>query len=436
MLEMSEFASRRKRIMERLDAKDIMILPSAPIQQRNGDYDYPYRQNSDFYYVTGFEEPNAIAILAPHHAKGDFILFNQTRNREEELWTGPRAGQDGAKALYGANDAFPFAEFEAQLPEICAGRKNIHYSLGLNPHCDHIVLRTLNKMRGKIRAGLQPPLTFIDLTDTLHELRLIKSAHEIKLMKKAAEISAWAHIQAIKICKPDLYEYELEAEIAYLFQKNGARFPAYTSIIGSGENSCILHYVNNNQRIKKNDIVLIDAGAEYQNYAADLTRTFPANGRFSPEQKAVYEIVLAAQKAGIQTIKPGASFIAAQEKMVEIITEGLIDLGILKGNRTELIEKQAYFPFYMHKSGHWLGLDVHDVGRYKINGEWRSLETNMVLTIEPGIYISQVLSEVDKRWHGIGVRIEDDILVTAQGNEILTQAAPKELKDIEDLMAH
>jgi Xaa-Pro aminopeptidase len=316
-----------------------------------------------------------------------------------------------------------------------ANREKIHYSLGLNPLFDKIVVEAVGKIRGKIRNGIYPPLTFIDLTCTLHEMRLKKSPAEIVLMRKAATISAQAHRRAMSFCKPGLYEYELEAELQHEFQRHGARFAAYTPIVGSGANSCTLHYDANDKKIADGSIVLIDAGCEYQYYTSDVTRTFPSNGCFTAEQRAIYEIVLAAQMAGIQAIKPGEPWPAAQNAMVKVITQGLIDLGILKGRLSDLIEHEAYAPFYMHASGHWLGLDTHDVGRYKLNGQWRKLEPGIVLTVEPGIYIADTATHVEKRWHHIGVRIEDDILVTDEGNEVLSKDAPKEIKDIEALMS-
>lgn len=435
MLKKTEFAKRRKQLMQQIGPQSIVIIPSAPPARRNGDYDYPYRQNSDFYYLTGFEEPDAVAILMPKRKNGEFLLFNRPKDRDEEIWNGFRAGQVGACKSFGANESFSISEFEKMLPSLLEGRTEIHYSLGIDTVFDKILLDAINKIRGRIRSGLQSPIAIVDIADTLHEMRLIKSPGEIALMRKAATISADAHIRVMQICKPGMNEYELEAELAYIFNRNGARSPAYTSIVGSGENSCILHYNNNNQMIKNGSIVLIDAGCEYQNYASDLTRTFPANGKFSPEQRAIYEIVLAAQLAGIKTIRPGASWSAAQEVIVKIITKGLLDLGLLKGNLNDLIEKNAYFKFYMHKSGHWIGLDVHDTGRYKINGKWRKLKPGMVLTVEPGIYISADIPGIPKRWHNIGVRIEDDVLVTAKGNEVLSQRLPKEIDDIESLMS-
>jgi Xaa-Pro aminopeptidase len=435
MLKMTEFAKRRKALMQVVGARGIIILPSAPVAHRNGDCEYPFRQHSDFYYLTGFEEPEAVAVFLPKRSDGEFILFSRVRDRDKEIWEGLRAGQHGAKEIFGADEAYPIAELEDILPELLSGREEIHYNVGIDKIFDDVLFTAMNKIRSKIRNGLQSPLIFVDIVHTIHEMRLIKSPGEIALMQKAADISAGAHIRAMQACAPGLNEYQLEAEISYEFQRHGARFSAYNSIVGSGANSCILHYVNNNKIIQQNDIVLIDAGCEYQNYAADITRTFPASGKFSPEQRAIYEIVLAAQVAGIKAIRPGAAWPAAQKAIVKIITQGLLDLGLLKGKLDDLIDKQAYFPFYMHKSGHWLGLDVHDVGRYKINGKWRTLEAGMVLTVEPGIYISADLPNVPDRWKNIGVRIEDDIVVTEKGAHILTDKVPKKIADIEVLMA-
>lgn len=433
MINRMEYAKRRKQLMRKIGSQGIMILPAAPEAYRNGDYTYPYRQNSDFYYLTGFQEPQSVMILAPKRKKGEYIIFNRVRDRAEEIWNGYRAGQKGACHDFGADEAFPIADLEKMLPSLLEGRKEIHYTLGIYPAFDKLILAAVNKLRHKIRNGIQSPLNFVDVSTTIHEMRLIKSPAEIALMRKAAAISAGAHKRAMQCCKPGVNEYELEAELAYEFQRHGARFVAYPSIVGSGANSCILHYNDNNRTIKNGDIVLIDAGCEYHNYASDITRTFPANGQFSPQQRAIYDIVLKAQLAGIKTIRPGASWDAAQDAIIKVITQGLLEVGILKGKLKDLIAKQAYLEFYMHKSGHWLGLDVHDVGRYKVNERWRTLKPGMVLTVEPGIYISAD-SSAPKRWHNIGVRIEDDVLVTKNGHEILSKDVPKIIADIEALM--
>lgn len=436
MIKMSEYAKRRKKLMQEIGSTGIVIIPSASEIVRNGDSSYSFRQHSDFYYLTGFEEPDAVLVLAPKRKEGEYILFNRARDPDHEVWDGPRAGQEGARTHYLVDQAYPINELALMLPDLLLERDVIHYPLGASRKFDKILMQSVNKLRARIRSGTRAPISFMDIAPSLHELRVFKSVDEISLLQKAIDISAQAHTRAIQLCKPGMYEYELEAEIMHEFIRQGARFPAYNSIVGAGPNTCILHYVANNQKIKNGDLVLIDAGAEYQNYAADITRTFPANGRFTGEQRAIYELVLAAQLAAIKSIKPGASWIAAQNAIVKIITQGLIDLKILKGNRDDLIKKQAYSPFYMHRSGHWLGLDVHDVGHYRIADKWRSLRPGMVMTVEPGIYISADMPGVHKRWHNIGVRIEDDVLVTNKGCDVLSHNIPKTIAELEAMMAH
>lgn len=433
MIKMAEFAKRRQQLMQKVGPNGIAILTAAPPAIRSNDTDYPYRQQSDFYYLTGFEEPEAVALFIPKRKAGEFILFNRIRNQEEEVWTGKRAGQEGARKIYGADEAYPIEELPEKLAQFLIGREQIHYTLGSNASFDDLLLKTMNSIRAKIRSGVQPPVGFIDLTYTVHEMRLIKSPVEIALMRKAAQISAMAHMKAMSICKPGMNEYQLEAEITYQFQKNGARFHAYTPIVGSGIDSCTLHYNANNKIIPDKSVVLIDAGCEYENYASDITRTFPANGRFSEEQKAIYEIVLAAQLAGIKAVRPKAAWNSIQDAVVKVVTQGLIDLKLLKGSLNSLIEKKAYRKFYMHGAGHWLGLDVHDVGRTWADGKFRRLEPGMVLTVEPGIYIWPS-KDVPKKWHNIGVRIEDDVLVTENGNEVLSAGLPKTVDEIERIM--
>jgi Xaa-Pro aminopeptidase len=435
MIKMTEYAKRRKTLMQRIGANGIVILHSAPEVFRNADTTYAYRQNSDFYYLTGFNEPDAVMVLAPKRKQGEFILFNRVRDRDREIWDGPRAGQDGARKQFLANQSFPIESFEKMLPDLLADRDTIHYPLGVNRECDESILAAVNQLRSKIRGGMQSPKAFVDIAPSIHEMRLFKSPAELSVMQKAVDITTEAHIGAMLVCQPGMYEYELESELTYAFQRNGARFAAYTSIVGAGRNSCVLHYVSNNCQINDGDLVLIDAGAEYDNYASDVTRTFPANGKFTGEQRAIYELVLASQLAAIKVIKAGALWTAAQTAIVKVLTQGLIDLGLLKGRRDDLIEKQAYLPFYMHKSGHWLGLDVHDVGRYKVDDKWRKLQPGQVLTVEPGIYISADIPGVHKRWHNIGVRIEDDVVVTKKGCDVMSKEIPKMVNDIEAIMA-
>jgi Xaa-Pro aminopeptidase len=431
---MVEYAKRRAALMRSVGPDSIIIVPSASEILRNGDAVFPFRQQSDFYYLTGFNEPEAVLVLAPKRKEGEFVLFNRVRDRDHEIWDGPRAGQEGARKQFGADAAFPIKKFLSMLPALLAGRKSIYYPLGLNKAFDATLLRAVSKVKTKVRTGLQAPEGMLDISPILHEMRIIKSRAEIDVMQKAVDITAEAHEKAMKVCRPGMYEYELEAELSHTFYRHGARSPAYNSIVGAGANTCVLHYIFNDQKIKNGDLVLIDAGAEYKNYAADITRTFPANGKFSAEQKAIYELVLKAQLAAIKSIKPGAVWTKAQDIIVNIITKGLVELGLLKGNVAALIKKQAYMPFYMHRSGHFLGLDVHDAGSYRKNNAWRSLKPGMVLTVEPGIYISSDIPGVPKRWHNIGVRIEDNVLVTKSGCKVLSQQIPKTVKDIEAVM--
>ncbi len=431
----SEFSRRRKQLMAHMEPNSIAILPSAQTVMRNRDVEHTFRQDSDFFYLSGFDEPNAVIVLAPGRSHGEFILFCQDKDPERELWDGLRAGPDGACKDFGADDAFPIADIDEILPGLIEGRERVYYAMGRNPEFDRKVMNWVNVIRSKVRSGAHPPGEFVDLDHQLHDMRLIKSAAEIKLMREAGQISARAHVRAMQLCKPGMFEYELEAELLHEFHRAGCRAPAYGSIVGGGRNGCILHYRNNNAKLRDGDLVLIDAGGELDYYASDITRTFPVNGRFSPEQKALYEVVLEAQKQAIAEVKPGKHWNDPHEATVRVITAGLVELGLLKGCVDELIEQEAYKPFYMHRAGHWLGMDVHDVGDYKIGGEWRVLEAGMVLTVEPGIYVSPHNESVPAKWRGIGIRIEDDVAVTAKGFDVLTCDVPKEVSEIEALMA-
>lgn len=433
MIAPAEFAQRRQQLLEQVGKNGIAIIFAAAEYSRNGDNHYPFRQHSSFYYLTGFNEPDAVAVFIPGRVEGEYLLFNRPNDAVMELWNGRRAGQAGACKDYGAAQAFPNTEFESQLPELLQGRERLYLLLGQNPVQEQLVMAGLNKVAAKVRSGVKAPAEIVNLEIFLGEMRLKKSPAEIAIMREAAKISAHAHQRAMSACRPGLCEYHLEAELLAEFVRNGSRAVAYESIIGAGANACILHYRDNNAPLKAGDLVLIDAGCELQGYAADITRTFPINGRFSPEQKAVYEVVLDAQLAGLEQVRPGVAWNRIQEVIIQRLTEGLVSLGILQGNIAELIEQKAYLPFYMHNSGHWLGLDVHDVGVYKVNGEWRPLESGMVLTVEPGLYI-RPHENVDKRWWNIGVRIEDDVLVTAEGCEILSKDVPKTISEIEALM--
>lgn len=430
-----EFARRRKALMEHMEPNSIAILSAAPEKIRNRDAHYAYRQDSDFFYLSGFPEPEAVLVIIPEREHGETIVFCREKNREREIWDGYRAGQDGACAEYGADDAFPIGDIDEILPGLLEGRERVYYSLGRDPSFDTRVMGWVNHIRENVRSGAVPPGEFLDLNHIVHDLRLFKSAAEVRIMRNAAEISAQAHCNAMQRCAVGQYEYELEAEIQYHFMRSGSRAPAYTSIVGSGDNACILHYVENTKQMKNGELVLIDAGCELASYASDITRTFPVNGQFSVEQKAIYQLVLDAQLAAIEVVKPGNHWNKPHEVSVRVITQGLVDLGLLTGDTDALIAANAYKPFYMHRIGHWLGMDVHDVGDYKIEGEWRLLEAGMVMTVEPGIYISPDDESVDKKWRGIGVRIEDDVLVTKDGNDILSKDVPKTIDAIEALMA-
>ncbi len=428
-----EHARRRRQLMQQMGEGGIAILPAAPERQRNRDVDHPYRQHSDFLYLTGFPEPEAVAVLLPGRPQGEYLLFCRERNAEMETWHGRRAGLEGACTEYGADDAFPITDLDDILPGLLENTERVYATMGHDPAFDRHLLDWVNRVRDKSRAGITAPAEFIDLDHLLHEMRLIKSPAELKLMRRAAEISAAAHVRAMRACRPGASELDLEAELQYAFATGGARHAAYPSIVGSGANACILHYTENSARLKRGDLVLIDAGAEVEGYAADITRTFPVGARYSRAQRAIYELVLEAQHAAIEAVRPGNSWNAPHDAAVEVLTEGLVALGLLKGRPRTAITKGTYRRFYMHRTGHWLGLDVHDVGDYKVGGAWRLLEPGMTLTIEPGLYLPAGAKGVGPRWADIGVRIEDDVLVTAEGCEVLTEAAPKTVHEIEAL---
>ncbi|GIR69953.1 MAG: Xaa-Pro aminopeptidase [Halieaceae bacterium] len=430
----AEFARRRKNLMGMMDKHTIAIIPGAREVTRSRDTEYPFRQNSDLFYLTGFEEPDAVLVLVPGRRQGQVVLFCRERDPDMELWNGYRLGPEGAVAYLGVDDAFPIDDLDEILPGLIEGTQRIYYSMGHDDVFDQRVMGWVNQIRKLVRTGAAPPADFTDLAFLLHEQRLIKSAAEVRVMRKAGEISAAAHVRAMQECQPGRYEYHLEAAIQHTFAEHGARFPAYNSIVGSGANACVLHYTENASKMRAGDLVLIDAGCEYQGYAADITRTFPVSGQFSTEQRAIYDVVLEAQRAAIAKVRPGNTWNQPHDATVRVITRGLIKLGLLRGKERELIKAEAYRDFYMHRAGHWLGLDVHDVGEYRVDGRWRQLEPGMVLTIEPGIYIAADNTKVPKRWRGIGVRIEDDVVVTEQGCDVLTGDVPKRADEIEALM--
>ncbi|MGV8841908.1 MAG: Xaa-Pro aminopeptidase [Pseudomonas sp.] len=435
MIPQSEYARRRQALLAQLQPNSIVLLPAAPVCTRNRDVDYLYRQDSDFQYLSGFAEPQALIALIPGREQGEYVLLCRARNPEREQWEGRRAGQNGAISQYGADQAFAIEALDEMLPSLLDGCERVYYAMGVQPEFDRQLQQWLNSLRAKARQGAAVPSTLIDLSPLLHDLRLHKSAAEVAVMRQAAQISCRGHVRAMQASRAGLYEYHLEAELDYEFRKGGAKMPAYASIVAGGQNACILHYGENDAPLLDGDLVLIDAGCEIDCYASDITRTFPVNGTFSVEQKAIYQLVLAAQEAAFQQIAPGKHWNQAHEATVQVITAGLVELGLLDGSVDELIAREAYKPFYMHRAGHWLGMDVHDVGDYKRAGQWRLLEIGMALTVEPGIYIGSDDQSVAPQWRGIGVRIEDDVVVTADGCEILTSAAPKTVAEIEALMA-
>lgn len=429
-----EFSKRRQRLMDIMGPNSIAVLPNAKIKSRNRDVDHIFRSDSSFHYLSGFDEPESVIVLVPGRSHGEYLLFCRERDLDKEIWDGYRAGQEGAIDQYGADDSYPYSDLDDILPGLLEGKEKVFYTMGTRYGFDQRMVGWLNHLRNASRQGKHSPNEMIELEHCLNELRLYKSSGEIKAMRRAAEVSAQAHIRAMQFTKPGKWEYQVEAEIIHEFMKNDCRSPAYPSIIGGGENGCILHYVENNHRLKNNDLLLIDAGAEYDYYAADITRTFPVNGKFTANQKTLYNIVLDAQKAAIDEVKPGNHWNQPHEAAVRVLTEGLLEIGLLKGKLKTLLEKEKYRDFYMHRTGHWLGMDVHDVGDYKVGGEWRMLEPGMVLTVEPGLYIRDP-AQVAKEWHFTGIRIEDDVLVTKTGHDVISEAAPKEVDDIEALMA-
>lgn len=434
MISRAEFARRRRELMDLMGNNSIAILPSAKEVVRSRDTDYLFRQDSDFHYLTGFPEPDAVLVLLPGREHGEYVMFCREKDLKMETWHGRREGQIGAKKNFGCNDAFPIDDIDEILPGLMEGRDRIYYEFGNHTDFDSSIMGWVNTLRAQVKKGAHPPGELIDLSHILHDMRLIKSKAEIKVMHKAAEISANAHIAAMKRCQPGLNELQIEGELKYAFANQGARTEAYNSIVAGGENACILHYVENNCELKGGDLLLIDAGCELEGYASDISRTFPVNGKFSKAQKQAYEWVLKANKEAIKSAKPGKPWSAPHDTAVNILTKGLIEMGILEGDLDQLVEQEAYKPFYMHKTGHWIGLDVHDVGDYLQDKEPRELAEGMVLTVEPGLYFAPKTKGLDKKWWGIGIRIEDDVLITKKSNKILTKTVPKEVDEIEALM--
>ena len=427
----NNFSERRSTLANKVLDDSAIIIASASVKSRISDTDYAYRQDSNFYYLSGYEEPESLILIRPNHDNEKFIIFCRDRDPLREQWDGFRTGQEGAISEYGADASYSINSVDQLMPELLKGSKNIYFSMSSPCGIDSKINHWSEDIRKNMRAGAEPPDNLLSLDCILHEMRLIKEDHELDIMKHAADITTEAHIRAMQAVTPGMFEYQLEAEYLYAFNKNGARSPAYNSIVGGGNNSCILHYVENNAELKDGDLVLVDAGCEYQYYASDVTRTFPVNGKFSPEQKEIYTIVLEAHKQSIEQAQPGNKWNLMHEKSVEVLVEGLLSLGLLNGSKEENIEKGLYSKFYMHRIGHWLGMDVHDVGAYKKDGDWRELEKGMVMTIEPGIYILDSLEDVDDKWKGIGVRIEDNIVINDSGNEFLTPDVPRTIEEVE-----
>jgi Xaa-Pro aminopeptidase len=424
----SIYASRRRRLAESI-GDGVALVPTAPERVRNRDSHYPYRFDSHFYYLTGFTEPEAAVVLAG----GRSILFCRERNEEREIWDGFRYGPEAARERFGFDEAYPIAKLDEHVIGLLENQRALYYPMGADLEWDTRAMGWLNAVRAKARAGVAAPESLRDVRGVVDDMRLVKDAHEQAVMRRAARIAAAAHRRAMQRTRAGRAEYEVEAELLYEFRRNGAQFPAYSPIVAGGPNACVLHYVANDAMLRDGDLLLIDAGCELDGYASDITRTFPVNGRFSAAQREVYEIVLSAQRAALETVRAGGAWNEPHDAAVKTLAQGMIDLGLVSGGLDEVLEKETYKRFYMHRTGHWLGLDVHDAGDYKRAGEWRVLAPGMVLTVEPGLYI-RAGDDVPQRLRNIGVRIEDDVLVTDVGYEVLTAEAPKTVDDIEALM--
>ena len=424
------YAARRQALLERL-GDGIAIIPTAPEKLRNRDTHHRYRFDSYFWYLSGFPEPEAVIVLVGGAAPKS-LLFCREKNEEREVWDGYRYGPPAAREAFGFDEAYPIAEFDQRLPDLLADRPSVWHALGLDPAWDQRLVAAMNTVRAMGRAGRRAPATLVDLRSALDAMRLVKDAHEIDVMRRAAAITSAGHLRAMRACRPGMAEYELEAEVAYEFRRRGADGHSFSPIVAGGHHACVLHYIENDKLLPEHGLVLIDAGCELEGYAADMTRAFPVNGRFSPAQKAVYEVVLAAQQAAIDAVRPGAPFNAYHDAALRTLVAGLVDLGALAGSLDGLIESEAYKPYYMHRAGHWLGIDVHDAGDYKTGDDWTTLAPGMTLTVEPGLYIRPG-SAAPAHLHGIGIRIEDDVLVTATGNEVYT-STPKTVAEIEETM--
>jgi Xaa-Pro aminopeptidase len=434
MIKQSEYQKRRRQLMGTAGEGSIILVPAAPAALRNNDVHYPYRQDSDFLYLTGFREPEAMLVLLPDGGDGQAILFCRERDARREMWDGPMAGLEGALAHYGMDQALPINELASRLPRLLQDRVRIFHDLGKAPAFDTQLIGWLNEFRARSRRSFHAPEEIVSLDHMLHEMRLFKSRGELSAMRRSAKVACEAHVQAMQTARPGMNEAQINGSLHQAFIANQCE-SAYLPIVGAGANACVLHYIANNQTMADGSLLLIDAGAEYDGYASDITRTFPVNGRFSAPQRALYEVVLEAQRQAIGAVKPGVQWEDLHRIAVESLTDGMLELGIMKGSREEAMENGLWENYYVHKTGHWLGLDVHDVGDYQVDGHSRELEPGMVLTIEPGIYIRADDTRVAARWRGLGIRIEDDVAVTREGSEVLTDGVPKDVDDIETLMA-
>jgi Xaa-Pro aminopeptidase len=430
-IQIKPFKARRARLAKTL-GEGVVILPTAPERTRNADAHYDYRWDSGFYYLTGFREPEAVLVMVPG-TKPRSILFCREKNLEREIWDGFRYGPQLAAEVFGFDEAYPYGELDARLPDLIADTAALHTPVGMDAGWDQRVAGWLNAVRARVRTGVTAPAEIRDVRAAINDMRLFKDEFEVGIMRRAAEISSAAHARAMRTAEPGMREYQVEAELMHEFIRNGARAPAYGSIVASGANACVLHYRENTAELRKGELLLIDAGCELDSYASDITRTFPVGARFSQAQRDIYELVLEAQEAAIKAVKPNADFIDYHDAATRVLVEGLISLKLCKGSADKVLEDGSYKQFYMHRTGHWLGLDVHDAGDYMQKGKWRKLKPGMVLTVEPGLYIRPA-DNVPKAFWNIGVRIEDDVLVTAKGREILTADCPKRVKDVEDLV--
>ncbi len=437
-LTQADFEERRAILAGEMGLNSIAVIATSPVAMRNRDADYKYRADSSFFYLTGFAEPEAVAVIETFATREEgysFSLFCRERDRDMEIWNGYRAGIDGAIEDFDADEAYAIDLLDEEILPKLQNKEKLFYRIGHDAAFDARVATWIKEANGETRRGTSAPTQLIQLDRIIDEMRLIKTPEELELMQIASDISAEAHTKAMQTVKPDMMEYALEAELNYIFGKNGC-VPSYNSIVGGGENGCILHYVENDKPLKDGDLVLIDAACEYQFYASDITRTFPVNGKFSPEQKALYNVVLDAQIAAIDAVRIGNSYKEPHNVAVRILVQGLLDLGIMQGDLDEIITSERFRQFYMHGTGHWLGMDVHDVGSYKVDGEWRPYEEGMVVTVEPGLYIAPDDETVDAKWRGIGIRIEDDVVATKKGPLVLTKNVVKTVEDIEALMAN